>query len=145
MTCPSKDKDILARTLYGEARGLYHKQDGGLGALISVGNVVMNRVKAQTWFGKSVQDVCLKPYQFSCWNPNDPNRPVIESVTSSQSVFKICLEVAEHILSGRYPDLTKGSDHYYAQWLQPGPSWAKSQMPRIKISDHLFFRLHQGS
>jgi spore germination cell wall hydrolase CwlJ-like protein len=51
---------ILAKTIYGEARGLYTKQDGGLAALISIANVVMNRLAAKSWFGKSIEDVCFK-------------------------------------------------------------------------------------
>ncbi|MES2252810.1 MAG: cell wall hydrolase, partial [Pseudomonadota bacterium] len=75
------DIDILARTIYGEARGEYGRVDGGLAALIAVGNVIVNRTQQQTWFGRTVRDVCLKPYQFSCWNRNDPNLPKLMEVT----------------------------------------------------------------
>lgn len=143
MTNFTSSELILAKTIYGEARGLYAKREGGLAALISIANVVMNRVASQSWFGKTVQDVCLKPYQFSCWNKSDPNRSVIESVGFSDLLFKRCLDVARHVIMGHYPDLTKGSDHYYATWLSPPPFWSKGHTPRIKISDHVFFRLQK--
>ena len=41
--------DIMAKTLYGEARG------EGEEGLIAVGNVIKNRVKKKTWYGKTVK------------------------------------------------------------------------------------------
>lgn len=134
--------DIMARTIYGEARGLYPKKQGGLSALISVANVIMNRLRAQTWYGFDIKEVCLKPYQFSCWNAQDPNRSVIERITLQDSLFRLCHRVARHVADHAWPDLTKGSDHYYACWLKKQPDWAKGVEPKVQISDHLFFQLN---
>ncbi len=38
----------LARTLYGEARGEYHRQDGGILAFYAVAHVILNRLKEPT-------------------------------------------------------------------------------------------------
>ena len=136
------DIDILARTIYGEARGCLRQRDGGLAALIAVANVVMNRVVQQTWYGKSIREVCLKPYQFSCWNENDANRPVILNVAKGRDkVFDVCYEVAENVIAGRWPDLTQGSDHYYAVWIPKSPVWSIGHVPVAKIGVHVFFRL----
>lgn len=135
------DIDILARTIYGEARGLYAKTNGGLMALISVANVVVNRVRARTWFGHTLTDVCLKPFQFSCWNQGDPNRHVIENVHESNSLFNLCMNVGRHVAEETWPDITKGSNHYYACWLPRVPLWAMHRKPLVQISDHLFFNL----
>lgn len=140
----SKNVDILARTLYGEARGEYLRRDGGISALISVANVIINRVKYQAWFGKTIEEVCLKPYQFSCWNENDPNRPVLQQVQAGKDkVFDVCLEVASCVGTGVWPDITHGSDHYYAVWLPRAPQWAVGKTPTFKIGQHVFFKLHQ--
>ena len=40
--------DIMARTIYGEARG------EGQRGMQAVANVIMNRVKAGSWYGASV-------------------------------------------------------------------------------------------
>ena len=58
-----QDLDILARTLYGEARGEY--SSSGPAALIAVGNVIVNRFEKGGRFGKTLAEVCLKPKQFS--------------------------------------------------------------------------------
>ena len=70
------DLDILARTLYGEARGEYGTS--GPAAFIAIGNVIMNRFQRGGPYGKTITEVCLKARQFSCWNSNDPNRPLIQ-------------------------------------------------------------------
>ncbi len=139
----SKAVDILARTLYGEARGEYLRRDGGISALMGIANVVMNRVRHQSWFGKTIEDVCLKPYQFSCWNENDPNRPVLLQVQSGKDkVFDTCVEVAKSVSGGSWPDITHGSDHYYAVWLARAPKWAVGKTPCFKVGQHVFFKLH---
>ena len=70
MTVTEKDRDILARTLWGEARG------ESLAGQIAVAWTIRNRVndgKAKSWWGEGYAGVCQKPYQFSCWNKSDPN------------------------------------------------------------------------
>lgn len=133
------NKDVLARTIYGEARGEYARQDGGLPALIAIANVIINRAKHKRRFGRTVRDVCLKPYQFSCWLEGDPNRIVIETISDDNDLFKTCLDVAHRTLYSSWPDLTKGSDHYHADYITP--FWAKGQRCQIKIGRHLFYRL----
>src|SRR5512134_3045692 len=60
------DLSVMARTVYGEARGEPHE------GRLAVAHVILNRARAGGWFGAGVSEVCL---QFSCWNPGDPNRP----------------------------------------------------------------------
>ncbi|HJR27754.1 MAG TPA: cell wall hydrolase, partial [Pseudomonas sp.] len=70
MTATEKDRDVLARTLWGEARG------EGLPGQIAVAWAIRNRVndgKARSWWGEGYAGVCQAPYQFSCWNKSDPN------------------------------------------------------------------------
>jgi len=131
--------DIVARTIYGEARGEYGRKDGGLAALVAVGNVIINRMKDKRRYGETLIRICQKPYQFSCWLKGDPNRSLIESVNQNDEVFKRCVEVSENLIYGRWPDLTGGSDHYHADYVMP--PWANKKHLRIKIGRHLFYRL----
>lgn len=135
--------DVLSRTLYGEARGEFMHPKGGLSALIAVGNVVMNRLKSNPeWFGKTVSEVCLKPYQFSCWRAKDVNYAIITSVQlGDHPIFDLCHHVAQKIYYEEWPDLTQGCDHYYASWMTPVPAWAKGLKPKREIGQHLFFKL----
>ncbi len=124
------DLDILARTLYGEARGEYGTS--GPAAFIAIGNVIMNRFQRGGPYGKTITEVCLKARQFSCWNSNDPNRPLIQQEDlEKDSLFKLCQMVAEKVTRDLWPDLTRDSDHYHA--ISSKPSWSKTG----KIKLHL--------
>ncbi|MBM3467884.1 MAG: cell wall hydrolase [Alphaproteobacteria bacterium] len=135
---------ILARTIYGEARGEYFHSEGGLASLIAVGNVVMNRYKIQNWFGKSIKEICHKPAQFSCWNEGDPNRHILLQKYIEDPIFQICQEVALKVIEQQWPDLTKGSDHYHAAKLKVYPPWARGRTPKVRIANHLFYQLGIG-
>lgn len=138
----TEEIDVLARTIYGEARGEYGRRDGGMAALIAVGNVVMNRLKAKTWYGLTLKEICQKPFQFSCWNRQDPNRALITSSQIEQEpIFKVCREVAQQVATHQWPDLTQGSDHYYALTLSKPPAWSQQEQPRFKLGQHVFFKL----
>ncbi|WP_032112221.1 cell wall hydrolase [Candidatus Paracaedibacter symbiosus] len=137
------DIQILARTIYGEARGEYNKVNGGIAALIAVANVVVNRTKQRTWFGKTIAEVCQKPWQFSCWNVNDPNLRLLQANTILDPIFEVCLMVATKVIQGEWPDLTKGCDHYYAVSLKTPPPWAQGRVPKCQIGQHLFFDLKE--
>ncbi|MEQ9486045.1 cell wall hydrolase [Coleofasciculus sp. F4-SAH-05] len=134
----ANDIDILARTIYGEARG---ESDQGKEA---VAWSVINRVNyAQArggyWWGNTIRDVCLKPWQYSCWNRNNPNRPVILNVTASNSVFARCLKIAEDVIARRISTPVDDATHYYADYISP-PFWVRSGTFVIKIGVHLFYK-----
>lgn len=126
------DLEILARTIYGEAR---NQPELGKQA---VACVVMNRVKIGGWWGDTVRDICLKPFQFSCWNENDPNRAVILAVANSDFVFAECLSIAGTAIAGTLADPTGGADHYLVRGTQA--AWAKNLSPIASIGAHDFYQ-----
>lgn len=135
------ENEILARTLFGEAR---NQSTRGMEA---VAHVVLNRLavskqKTIFWWGNTIEEICLHPKQFSCWNYSDPNRERILSVTSDDPVFKIALEIAEDACAGLLIfDPTKGATHYYnPSAVQFSPAWAVKEIPLKVIGDHNFYR-----
>jgi len=134
---PGSPVDILARTLWGEARG--EKVRG----IEAVAALVMNRVKraqdrgGRHWWGNSIPQVCLKPWQFSCWNPGDPNRVKLERVTQEDRAFRICLRVARRAAAGVLDDPTLGATHYHTHAVTP--PWARGRAPSAIIGNHLFY------
>ena len=122
--------DYMARTLYGEARG-----EGARG-MQAVANVIMNRVKQGGWYGASIKDVVLKPYQFSCWNENDVNRTIILNANSAQ--LATARSIAKRVISGELPDITGGATHYHAKSITP--YWASSLTKTATIGNHVFYK-----
>lgn len=127
---------LLAKTIYGEARG------ESLSGMEAVANVIMNRVKhAQNigsyWWGKTVKEVCLKPFQFSCWNASDPNAAILKKELNKDDVFQICTRVAIRAIRGLLQDNTKGATHYHSKSVHP--KWAHTAVPCAQIGNHLFY------
>jgi spore germination cell wall hydrolase CwlJ-like protein len=132
------DLDVLARTLYGEARGEYAQ--GGPAVFIAIANVIVNRLKRGGKYGKTITEVCLKPQQFSCWNKNDPNRILIQQEgVENNPLFKITRNVAQNVINGIWPDLTRDSDHYHAS--SCNPAWAKTEKVKLRLGGHIFYKL----
>lgn len=138
MTATDKDRDILARTLWGEARG------EGLAGQIAVAWTIRNRVndgKAKSWWGEGYAGVCQKPYQFSCWNANDPNAPYLKGAKPIPAgEYKTALAAATAVLNGTVPDPTGGATHYYATSMPKPPTWTKGATQTLRLGHHLFFK-----
>lgn len=132
------DTDIIARTLYGEARGEVAKV--GIIALEAIASVIWNRWKSHPlYFGKTPRDVCLKPYQFSCWNKNDPNLKLL-LLPLNNRLYDLCYEIAERFNAGRGTDVVHAADHYHALWID-APSWTIGKPPVVDIGVHRFYKL----
>ena len=130
--------DVLARTLWGEARG-----EGAVG-MKAVACVILNRVKiAQArgsyWWGNNIIQVAQKPYQFSCWNRSDPNFRKLQAVDDGDLVFATALRIARRAAAGTLSDITDGSTHYHAAGITP--YWTKNEKPVMTLGRHIFFRL----
>jgi N-acetylmuramoyl-L-alanine amidase len=130
--------DVLARTLWGEARG---EPVEGIEAVTAV---ILNRVKiAQAkggyWWGKDIIGVCQKPYQFSCWNKSDPSYLKLLAVTDKNIHFATCLRIARRAVAGVLPDRTGGATHYHADYVSP--YWSRGETPTVIIGRHIFYQL----
>jgi spore germination cell wall hydrolase CwlJ-like protein len=130
--------DVLARTLFGEARG------EPIEGVEAVACVVLNRariseVKGRYWWGNGIIGVCQKPYQFSCWNRNDPSYQRLINVSAEDIHFATCLRIARRAVIGALKDVTKGATHYHANYVDP--YWARGETPVKIIGAHLFYKL----
>jgi len=134
---PGSAVDILARTLWGEARGEPVRGKEAVAA------VVLNRVarakerNGQYWWGNSVETVCRKPWQFSCWNDTDPNAAKLRQVGPADRQFRICIRIARRAIGGSLDDPTGGATHYHRRGSLP--AWARRVDPSAEIGHHLFY------
>ena len=131
---PTDPIDIMARTIWGEARGEGHS------GMVAVANVIMNRVAHPKWWGNDVISVCTKPYQFSCWLKSDPNREKLIAVTANDPQFADALQIAANAVHGGLDDITHSATSYYDSRMPDPPSWAEAMEPVAEIGHHLFFK-----
>jgi spore germination cell wall hydrolase CwlJ-like protein len=138
MPVTEKDRDILARTLWGEARG------ESLAGQIAVAWTIRNRVfdgKDRSWWGEGFAGVCQKPFQFSCWNKNDPNFVYLSGAkTIPFREFAKAQIAADQVIDGKVPDPTGGATHYYATTMPKPPTWARGAKQMLKLGRHIFFK-----
>ncbi|SEU03368.1 cell wall hydrolase [Pseudomonas graminis] len=142
MTVTEKDRDVLARTLWGESRG------EGLAGMVAVAWSIRNRVEMDLhndgkpdWWGEGYTDVCRKPYQFSCWNRNDPNYQFLSGARAIPfRELAQCRIAADQVIDGKVADSTGGATHYYATTMPKAPDWAAKAKRTLKLGHHVFFR-----
>lgn len=137
VTQDHNDIMTMARTLLGESEA-WDIEDAQ-----AIACVILNRVKYPNW-PDTVAEVCLQPWQFSCWNANDPNRKrIVAAKPTKGSWFEKCVDIAQAACTGKLHDITNGSTHYYATWMKTPPKWARGKQPQF-MSDkgtysHVFF------
>jgi spore germination cell wall hydrolase CwlJ-like protein len=137
MNATEKDRDILARTLWGEARG------ESLAGQIAVAWTIRNRVfdeRDKSWWGEGYAGVCQAKYQFSCWNKSDPNYPYMSGAKQMPVRELVQTRIAaDQVIEGKVPDPTGGATHYYAISIK-APAWSLKAKQTLKLGGHVFFR-----
>lgn len=155
----NSDVEVMARTIYGEARG-----EGSAG-MIAVANVINNRAKisifnviAKARFGFGIKGVCQKKYQFSIWLPmykdwvakngnTASGKQIIAAynaminVPASDPVFQNCLTIAKGVIDGSIPDNTGGSTYYHTKSVSP--AWSQGIAPVAVVGSHEFYTFDQ--
>jgi spore germination cell wall hydrolase CwlJ-like protein len=144
--------DVLARTVYGEARG-----ESEMGRL-AVAYVACNRAeiaaryveahgRAHPLYGDgTVASACTMPWQFSCWNENDPNRAELLALDLYSDAGRPSLWAATTAINRSAPDPSNQATHYHTAMpphdgIDWPPSWAEGQKVVATIGSHVFYRL----
>jgi len=135
----ASDLDIATRTVWGEARG-----EGEAGRR-AVAWVIRNRSEIDLWedgradwWGETLSEVCLKKYQFSCWNAKDPNLKKLQNLPRADNEYKLILAiVSEVLLSPVVEDPTSGATHYHVKGLSV--LWAKAGTWTGNVGNHVFY------
>ena len=99
---------LLGLTGYAEARG--EPKEG----IIAVMSVILERVDHRDWDGKTIREVCLMPYQFSCYLPDDDQFPALRLIAGNweekylKSIdLKQCYRIAVDLINGLIPRQTE--------------------------------------
>lgn len=130
------DQEIAARTIYMEAR------NQRFAGMLAVGKVIKTRA-AMT--GLTIAQVCLWPYQFSCWNIGPaPSRNWLMGTDDSDIENKnFADEAAATAWRDDVKDMTGGATHYLTkQAISNGPpKWFSPDVITVVIGDHVFLKL----
>lgn len=129
------DRDLMIRTIYGEAAG-----EPPAGQL-AVANVIRNRAVAGNYGGDTVPGVVLAKNQFEPWNRADA-RARMQALSPSDPRYQQIGSLVDQTYTGA-SDPTNGATHFFSPRVQaalgrPVPSWGAGQGQ--DIGTHRFFR-----
>jgi hypothetical protein len=136
------DTQIMGLTIYGEARG--ESRDGK----IAVGSVILERVDKHDWEGKTIHEVCLMPYQFSCFLPTDPNFNALALIAGDWNtkamrsmVMSECYNIAVGLIGGNIYRTKEIEDSHCCNYktINCKAAWADKMKLIVTIGNHQFY------
>lgn len=123
-------KDILVRTVLGEARG------EGLDGMEAVAQVIRNR-SGSGQFPSDPAAVALQPSQFSVWNSGAGGGKTDYSKNSD--LYRRAEQAVERVFSGQAPDRTNGALYYHTPAVSPYWADEANQYGTTRLGNHIFY------
>jgi N-acetylmuramoyl-L-alanine amidase len=128
---------VLALTIYGEARG--EPTEGK----IAVGSVILERVKQDGWYGKTIPEVCFKKWQFSCYLENDPNYGKLLNIAEhwdeamiGNKALNDCFGIALGLVNGTILPTVEATNY---KTLTCDAAWAVTMKKVATVGNHDFY------
>jgi len=111
---------IMGLTMYAEARG------ENRAGRVAVGTVILERVDHRKWDGENIMDVCLLPYQFSCYLPRDPQRAKLALIAKDfpfhyrkSLPLQQCTDISRGLMDGTIPRDPELAAAHCCQYMNP--------------------------
>ena len=123
----------VAQTAWGEARG--EPIEGRYAVIWTIRN---RQSLHRRWRSMPLVAICRAPWQYSVWNPKDPNLPHIQNVSLEDAVFCECLQIAIEVLGGQSISPVGRATHYHTAAIAC-PNWAKGHTSVCQIGGHLYY------
>lgn len=101
-------------------------QNQGYLGMLGVCWNVLNRAAKPGWWGKDVPSCILHPFQYSSFNPGDPNSKKFPQSTDPpavQQAWQDALRAAHDAFTGAVPDPTNGSLFYHDSSIATPSVW----------------------
>jgi len=126
------DRVIMAKTLWGEARG--ETTDEGVKAVAAV---ILNRL-ASSRYPSTLAGVCRQFKQFSCWNRNDPNRAKIDALLATDPGLRRLRGIVDQVIAARPQSVLPPEVlHYHTTTISA--DWSKGKPVFKRIGSHNFY------
>jgi spore germination cell wall hydrolase CwlJ-like protein len=125
------DRELATMTVYMEASG------EGPEGMLAVAYVLVNRKDVH---GGTLASVCLRPFQFSCWNTDDPNRGRIAALNDDDLTLAQAENAVTTAINETESDPTRGATNYYATSMRTPPDWASRMTFTVEIGKHRFYK-----
>ena len=128
-------RDILIRTVLGEARG------EGADGMAAVAHVIRNRAGSGT-FPSDPAQVALQNNQFSVWNEGAGGGKT--DFSPGSDLYQRAARVVDGVFSGSSADPTNGAIYYHTPSVSPSWSGAVNKHGTTQIGNHIFYNGKPG-
>ena len=127
-----QDRDLMIRTIYGEAGG---EPEQGQAAVAAV---IRNRLSSGK-YGSSVSAVINAPGQFSLWNRGDPAGDLARGLSPNSPAYQKIGAIVDGVMGGKIADPTNGAPNYYNP-KDANPAWGPQLASQndVTIGNHRF-------
>ena len=126
----SSDQNIVARTIFREARG------DGTNGMYAVACVIQERAIKRRL---RPREVCLQPKQFSCWNKATSTDLEYRSIGDSGLARYANALAAKIIANERLDRSFVGYADYYCE-VSLNPKWTIGRKPVAVVGGHKFYK-----
>jgi N-acetylmuramoyl-L-alanine amidase len=123
--------DLLKLCVWREARSQAYE------CQLGVAYSVLNRVAHPEWWGKDLQTVILKPWQYSSFDKGDPNET--KWPLDDDASWLSCCKAVDAALQKSEPDPTNGATSYFSI-----PAWALAMDFLAQVDRMRFYREKQA-
>ena len=130
----SVEIEILAKTIYGEARKETHD------VRLAIAWTILNRVRSKNWRGESVVDVCQYPFDYPSWHKEKELLLSLKKENGDKQ-YLLIYQMIESLADGKYTDPTNGCTTYCLHTKRM-PKWTVPLEAEVKIGRYLFFKLN---
>lgn len=117
------------------------QEAGGEPTEVQIGVAWVLRNRHDLW-GRGWARVCLKAYQFSCWNTESPTRMLLDTTPDTEMVA--VQSVVEGVLNGTTADNTQGAAYYLneAETIKEEgrlPDWTRHYRKTVQLGKLSFY------
>lgn len=130
-----KEIDLLTRVIWGEARSEKSQYQS------AIVHTIINRAEhPKKRYGATFSEILVRPYAYSCMNPDDPNYSKLLSLSKDSKEYKKIREVVLNTLLSRMAgggDPTDGATHYHTKAVNP--KWNQAATSMFTMGSHKFW------
>lgn len=139
------DVDLLARTLYCEARG------EELSSLEAVAQALINNIYGAGVFvartdrangsplvGRNARNPDHKIVQLSCWRKKGFDQDKALRINRRDFAFRLCRRMVIRVISGCAGDVVQGATRFHRH--DTDPEWIKGLIPVAEVGNFLFYK-----
>lgn len=125
---------VMAQAIYFEGRGETPAGQIAIGQVIKKRSIQRSMSIRKVVYQKNIEGVCQ--FSYIC----DIEKKRVSSRITERKAWGMALKYAYGVLNNKYPNYSKGADHYFnPNTVASIPEWSKKMIHVSSIKNHVFY------